>query len=113
MPTIIIPTPLRKYTDQNRRFKTQKSTLSGAIQQFVEKYPDVEQNLLDEDGNVRSYIKLYIGDEEVNPNENGSLELSEDTELSIIPAIAGGMGCTSQRSKVAKNISSLCLSDSA
>lgn len=91
MATIIIPTPLRKYTDQNRRFRTRQKTLSDAIQQFVEEYPDVKKNLLDEEGNIRSYIKLYIGDQEVHPDKNGSLQLSEDTEISIIPAIAGGV----------------------
>ncbi|SHG23522.1 molybdopterin synthase subunit MoaD [Fodinibius roseus] len=96
MATIIIPTPLRKYTDQNRRFETRQTTLSGAIEQFIDEYPEVEQNLLDEEGNIRSYIKLYIGDEEVDPAENGSLELSEDTEVSIIPAIAGGMEYATQ-----------------
>ncbi|MDX1638045.1 MAG: MoaD/ThiS family protein [Balneolaceae bacterium] len=90
MATIIIPTPLRKFTDQNRNFTTESDTLSGAIQQFVAEYPDVKENLLDENGNVRSFIKVYIGDNEVDPNENGSLELDEDTEVSIVPAIAGG-----------------------
>ena len=89
MATIIIPTPLRKYTNQKRRFETQKTTLSGAIEQFVEQYPKVKQNLLDEDGNIRSYIKLYIGEQEVSTN-NGTRELEDDTEVSIIPAIAGG-----------------------
>ena len=91
MATIIIPTPLRKYTNQNRTFETEKENLSDAIQQFIDEYPDVKENLLDENGNVRSYIKLYIGDEEVSPTENGSIELSEDTEVSIVPAIAGGI----------------------
>jgi len=90
MATIIIPTPLRKYTNQNRKFETTEDNLSDAIQQFIDEYPEVKQNLLDEDGNVRSYIKLYIGDEEVNPAENGSTQLTDDTEVSIVPAIAGG-----------------------
>lgn len=90
MAKIIIPTPLRKFTDQNRSYTTNSSTLSGAIEQFVEEYPDVKSNLLDEDGNVRSFIKVYIGDDEVDPNEDGSLEIDEDTEVSIVPAIAGG-----------------------
>jgi molybdopterin converting factor small subunit len=90
MASIIIPTPLRKYTDQNRRFETQQDSLSDAIQQFIETYPDVKQNLLDEEGEIRSYIKLYIGNDEVHPQENGSIELEEDTEVSIVPAIAGG-----------------------
>lgn len=90
MATIIIPTPLRKYTDQNRRFETQEDNLWDAIQQFVDEYPNVKQNLLDEDGEIRSYIKLYIGDEEVNATNDKTVELAEDTELSIVPAIAGG-----------------------
>lgn len=91
MAKLIIPTPLRKYTDQNRTFETDQENLSGAIDQFIDKYPEVKENLLDDNGNIRSYIKLYIGDEEVDPNENGGIELSEDTAVSIVPAIAGGV----------------------
>ena len=90
MAKIIIPTPLRKYTDQNRQFETQKDNLSDAIQAFIERYPKVKQNLLDEDGEIRSYIKLYIGTDEVQPAKNGPVSLEEDTEVSIVPAIAGG-----------------------
>lgn len=90
MAKIIIPTPLRKFTEQNRNFETAKNNLSDAIRDFVEEYPDVKSNLLDEEGNVRSFIKVYIGDDEVNPNETGTVKLSEDTEVSIVPAIAGG-----------------------
>lgn len=90
MARIIIPTPLRKYTNQNRHFETQKDNLSDAIQQFISTYPKVKQNLLDEDGEIRSYIKLYIGTDEVHPKEKGSVSLEEDTEVSIVPAIAGG-----------------------
>lgn len=90
MATINIPTPLRKYTDQNRTFETERDNLSDALHQFVEEYPEVKENLLDDDGNIRSYIKLYIGDEEVDANENGNIKLDDDTEVSIVPAIAGG-----------------------
>lgn len=90
MAKIIIPTPLRKYTEQNRSFKTDEDSLSGAIRQFVDTYPDVKQNLLDEDNNLRSYIKIYIGENEINPSENDEVKLQEDTEVSIVPAIAGG-----------------------
>lgn len=90
MATIHIPTPLRKFTGQNRSFESDKSTLSGAINDLVEAYPDVKTNLLDDNGNVRSYIKIYIGDREVNPSENGETKIDEETEVSIVPAIAGG-----------------------
>ena len=90
MAKIIIPTPLRKFTNQNRNFTTDKQTLSEAIQQFVDEYPEVKENMLDDNGNVRSYIKIYIGDEEVSPSDDETVELDSDTEVSIVPAIAGG-----------------------
>lgn len=91
MAKIIIPTPLRKFTDQNRDYTTNKQTLSEAIDQFVNEYPDVKENMLDNDGNIRSYIKIYIGDEEVNPANNNTIKIEPDTEISIVPAIAGGV----------------------
>jgi sulfur-carrier protein len=92
MATIHIPTPLRKFTDQNRDMRTDEKTLAGAIEHLVEEYPGIRKNLLDDNGKVRSYIKVYVGDEEVDPVENGSFEIKEETEISIIPAIAGGSG---------------------
>lgn len=90
MATIQIPTPLRKFTGQNRSFHTRRNTLSDAIEDLVETYPEVKSNLLDENGQVRSYVKIYIGDDEVNPSKNGNVELEDETEVSIVPAIAGG-----------------------
>ena len=90
MAKIIIPTPLRKYTEQNRSFESDRENLSEAIRQLVETYPEVKHNLLDEEENLRSYIKIYIGEDEINPAENGNHALDEDTEVSIVPAIAGG-----------------------
>lgn len=90
MAIIHIPTPLRKFTGQDRTYETGKQTLSDAIEDLVNQYPEVKSNLLDDSGNVRSYVKIYIGDNEVNPSENGDVELKEETEVSIVPAIAGG-----------------------
>lgn len=90
MAIINIPTPLRKFTNQNRTFETEKNDLPGALEDLVSEYPEIKKNLFDDNGNVRSYIKIYIGDEEVKPQDNGSLILDENTEISIIPAIAGG-----------------------
>ncbi|MGF1669758.1 MAG: MoaD/ThiS family protein [Balneolaceae bacterium] len=90
MAIINIPTPLRKFTNQNRVFETDRDDLPGALDHLVQEYPAIKKNLFDENGNVRSYIKIYIGDEEVKPQKNGSVKLEKNTEISIIPAIAGG-----------------------
>ncbi len=90
MAKIIIPTPLRKFTGQNRIFETDKETLSGALNHLVTTYPDLKQNLMDDEGNVRSFIKIYVGDDEVQPGSYGVQKLDRDTQVSIVPAIAGG-----------------------
>jgi sulfur-carrier protein len=90
MAIIHIPTPLRKFTDQERALKTSEKSLEAAINHLTEEYPAIKKNLLDDNGNVRSYIKIYVNDQEVDIQENGSLEIGDKTEISIIPAIAGG-----------------------
>jgi len=90
MATINIPTPLRKFTGQKRNFETDKNTLPDALEHLVSEYPDIRKNLFDDTGRLRSYIKIYIGNDEVTPDGNGAVKVDNDTEISIIPAIAGG-----------------------
>ena len=90
MAKIIIPTPLRKFTDQNRSFETDKKTVSDSIKDLTDSYPDIKKNILDEDGNIRSYVKVYIGDDEISTLQNGDTPVEDDTVISIVPAIAGG-----------------------
>lgn len=90
MAKIIIPTPLRKFTDQERSYTTDASSVEEGIQALVEAYPDLKKNLLNENGQVRSFIKIYVGDSEVKPGDTANTEVAEDTVISIVPAIAGG-----------------------
>ncbi len=90
MAKIVIPTPLRKFTDQQREYEADASTVKESLDQLTEAYPDLAENLLDDDGNIRSYVRIYIGDDEIGDLENGATEVDEDTVISIVPAIAGG-----------------------
>ena len=90
MATIEIPTPLRKFTDRNRTYDTQKQDLQEALNELVDTYPGLKENLFTEDGTLRSYVKIYVDDEEIDGLENGSGKIDEDSTISIIPAIAGG-----------------------
>jgi len=90
MAKLIIPTPLRKFTDQERSFTTDANTVQDAIANLVEAYPDLRKNLLDENDQVRSFIKIYVGEDEVKPENSGDVEVDNETVISIVPAIAGG-----------------------
>lgn len=90
MAKIVIPTPLRKFTDQQREYETQASTVRESLEDLAEAYPDIEENIMDEEGEIRSYVRIYIGDDEIGELQDGDTPVEEDTVISIVPAIAGG-----------------------
>ena len=90
MAKIIIPTPLRKFTDNQSTFETKGSTVKEAIHELTETYQSLRQHLLDVNDNIRSFIRIYIGDEDINSLQKESTSVESDTIISIVPAIAGG-----------------------
>lgn len=90
MAKIIIPTPLRKFTDNQSTFETNGSTVKEAIRDLTTTYQSLSKHLLDVNDNIRSFIRIYIGDEDINALQQEATEVSPDTIISIVPAIAGG-----------------------
>ena len=91
MAQILIPTPLRKFTDNSAIFKVEGKTVNEAILELADEYQGLKRHLLDENNKVRSFIRLYLGDEDINQLQNGETPIDEDSIISIIPAIAGGI----------------------
>ena len=90
MAKVIIPTPLRKYTENASAFETQKSAVRDVIFELIQKYPEVKLNLLDEKGQLRKFIKVFVGEQDINSLNNEDTSVGDETVISIIPAIAGG-----------------------
>ena len=90
MITIHIPTPLRAYTEKNASVNVEAQTVQEAIDALLDSYPALAKHLLDAKGGLRSFINIYLGDEDIRSLEGKETELSPEDELSIIPSIAGG-----------------------
>ncbi|RMG77789.1 MAG: MoaD/ThiS family protein [Bacteroidetes bacterium] len=90
MAKIIIPTPLRKFTGNASSFETKGSTVQEAINELVTTYPNLSRHLLDDDQKIRSFIRIYLGEDDINALEKEATPVSEDATISIVPAIAGG-----------------------
>ena len=61
MATIIIPTPLRKFTNNNSRLQLKANSIQEAITELNLNFPDLKKHLLDEKGKLRSYINVFVG----------------------------------------------------
>lgn len=90
MAKLIIPTPLRKFTNQEKSFESTAQTVDAALDELVKTYPDVKSHLLDDNNQLRTFIKVFVGDEDIKDLEQGSTAIDGSTTVSIVPAIAGG-----------------------
>ncbi len=90
MATIQIPTPLRKFTNNNDKFETDKATVAEAIQDLIATYPDLKANLLDEEGHIRSFVNVFVDDTNIKSLEQEQTPVKQDQTINLIPAIAGG-----------------------
>jgi adenylyltransferase/sulfurtransferase len=90
MATVIIPTPLRKFTNNTARLQVGPGTIHSTVQELTQNFPDLKKHLLDEGGNIRSYINIFIGNDDIRDLQQEKTAVKEDTVISIVPAIAGG-----------------------
>lgn len=91
MAKIIIPTPLRKFTDGSNSFVSTGTDVASALKQLAVQYPGINQHLFDDSGKVRSFIKVFVGDEDIIDLQNEQTSVTDQTVISIVPAIAGGV----------------------
>ena len=90
--TIFIPTPLRGYAGGKDEVEVAGATISEALDSLTQSHPDLRRHLFTNEGKVRSFVNLYLNDEDVRylPAKEESKISAGDT-LSIIPSIAGGV----------------------
>lgn len=103
MATIRIPTPLRRYTNGERLIGVAAGTVAAAIAELDRRFPGLGERLLDGDGQVHRFVTVFVGEDDVRLLQGLATPLDEASEVSIIPAMAGGGrdGCP-QRSTPAR-----------
>lgn len=90
MAKIIIPTPLRKFTGNAGIFETTGTTVKEAIRQLTETHSGLSRHILDDNQKIRSFIRVYLGEDDINSLDRDETTISSDAVISIVPAIAGG-----------------------
>ncbi|MCF8237856.1 MAG: MoaD/ThiS family protein [Saprospiraceae bacterium] len=91
MATIMIPTPLRKFTEQRSTLEAASITVKSAIDQLIHLYPSLQHHLLDKDDQIRSFVRIFVGDTDYAELDGPDTAVDDQTVISIVPAIAGGI----------------------
>ena len=87
---IRIPTPLQKLVGDQAEVSVEAGTLREAVDQLAEQNADVKTRLLDENGELRRFVNVYVNEEDVRFLQKLDTPLKDGDEVSIVPAIAGG-----------------------
>lgn len=91
MPVMVrIPTPLRRMTNGQDRVEMQESTLSEMIESLEASYPGFKERLIDENGELRYFVNIYLNGEDVRFLSGLDTAVNAGDEVSIVPAVAGG-----------------------
>ncbi len=90
MTTIRIPTPLRTYTGGQSEVPVSGPTVSEAIVDLTKRHPAIKPHILREDGELRPFVNVFKGEENVNDLQGLNTPLADTDRLMLIPSIAGG-----------------------
>jgi molybdopterin synthase sulfur carrier subunit len=88
-----IPTPLRPLTKGQGEVEVQAHTIVEMIDTLNASYPGIKDRLCDETGELRRFVNIYVNEEDIRFLKGKDTLLKNGNEVSIVPAIAGGLPC--------------------
>ncbi len=89
--SVLIPTPLRTLTGGKDTVEAQAGNINGLVEQLERDYPGMGGRLKGDDGALRRFINIYVNDEDVRFLQGADTAIKDGDQVSIVPAIAGGM----------------------
>jgi molybdopterin synthase sulfur carrier subunit len=90
MTKIHIPTPLRQYAGKQPTVEVTAGTVAEALSGLVSKHPELRRHLYNDDGKLRSFVNVYLNDEDVRYLQKEATAIADGDTISIVPSIAGG-----------------------
>ena len=88
--SVRVPTILRTYTKGESEVAAEGATLSEVLDSLDSSYPGIKGRVVDEQGKLRRFVNVYVGNEDVRFAEGLDTTTPDGTQVSVIPAVAGG-----------------------
>jgi adenylyltransferase/sulfurtransferase len=90
MAKILIPTPLRQFAGKKDSVQLTGSTVGEVLKSLTSEYADLRRHLYNDEGKLRSFVNVYVNDEDIRYLNKEATLLSDGDTVSIVPSIAGG-----------------------
>jgi sulfur-carrier protein len=90
MPSVLIPTPLRKLTNELEEVSAAGANIGELLDNLDAAFPGLKNRVCDEAGNVRRFVNIFVNGEDIRFLDDKATPVKDADEISIVPAIAGG-----------------------
>ena len=90
MAKILIPTPLRQFAEKQDSVELPGATVGEVLGALTTKFPDLKKHLYSDEGKLRSFVNVYLNDEDIRYMNKEATPAAPADTLSIVPSIAGG-----------------------
>jgi len=90
MAKVLIPTPLRQYVDKKDTVEVGGATVGEVLAGLTGQFPDLRKNLFTDEGKLRSFVNIYLNDEDIRYLGKDATAVNDGDTLTIVPSIAGG-----------------------
>jgi molybdopterin synthase sulfur carrier subunit len=90
MPSVLIPTPLRKLTNELEEVSAAGANIGELLDNLDKAFPGLKDRVCDDAGNVRRFVNIFVNGEDIRFLEEKATVVKDNDEISIVPAIAGG-----------------------
>jgi molybdopterin converting factor small subunit len=87
---VMIPTPLRAYAGKKDSVEVQAATVAEALGALTGQFGELKKHLFSNDGKLRSFVNVYVNDEDIRYLQKDQTPVREGDTISIVPSIAGG-----------------------
>lgn len=96
-----IPTPLRPFTDRKETVEVHGNDVGEVLQQLVTSHPGLRNHLFTGEGKLRSFVNVYLNDEDIRYTGSEQTPVKPTDTLSIVPSIAGGSVAAVEEARLA------------
>ncbi len=87
---VVIPTPLRPYAGKQSSVEFEARTVGEALGRLTAKYEELRKHLYTDDGKIRSFVNVYVNDEDIRYLQKENTQIRDGDTINIVPSIAGG-----------------------
>jgi molybdopterin/thiamine biosynthesis adenylyltransferase/rhodanese-related sulfurtransferase/molybdopterin converting factor small subunit len=90
MAKVLIPTPLRQFAGKNDSVQLEGASVGEILSALTTQFPDLRKHLYNDEGKMRSFVNVYLNDEDIRYLQKDATAVTPGDTVSIVPSIAGG-----------------------